>query len=621
MAAASTSMENMVGTVSTDGSYIKNYARHHVEKVRSLASRDIWTMEMWSILKLLIDDEKHNRQIFNEPVDDRIVLGYYTVITNPMDLGTIRCRLEDGYYATIHDFKKDVLLVFENAKIYNKPDHFVHKAAVDLRSMFLSKFNEAEKKLAQQKAEQDKHACNICDQGKRSCCICDQKCLLFAYPEYRCSPPCKMRIPRNQVYYRIGGERGQHWCQRCYSNLRDEFVGILGQVLIKKDLEKCVNDDAFLENWVKCVKCSKFAHHICTLYLDPHYANDKGPRQVGSLNCKSKSADASSSPSSPFVCFNCLAHDKPSSNTTPRLLPALVETLPHCEMSEFLQTRIQECCVSELTTPSLNPGHALLNPQLSLEEATKISKTLKIRVVSHILNEGQMEARARKWVETQSEIARRASLTKLTHHSKTICLFQESEFESILNFALYVQEYGQECPQNSSNYGNVYVSYLDSAPYITPHRLRTVLYKELMFSYFLWVRARGFNSAYIWACPPQKGDAYVMNCHPKWQRNPSNERLRKWYNSIFKRCEQEGIVVSFFLFTKKGINRGCFPSAVFKCAFVDPNLVPRVSRFTYSIFPANSKSMKLLNHPLDSIFTPVHCALYHKCLVMVELLM
>ena len=60
------------------------------------------------------------------------------------------------------------------------------------------------------------------------------------------------KIMRNAVYYRWGGERGQHWCSRCYSNLGPEFTGLLGQRLQKTELERKVNDEVgfwFLHNY------------------------------------------------------------------------------------------------------------------------------------------------------------------------------------------------------------------------------------------------------------------------------------------------------------------------------------------------------------------------------------
>lgn len=43
-------------------------------------------------------------QIFDRPVDGKLVPDYYNVIKKPMDLGTLKQRLQDGYYQTPQQF-------------------------------------------------------------------------------------------------------------------------------------------------------------------------------------------------------------------------------------------------------------------------------------------------------------------------------------------------------------------------------------------------------------------------------------------------------------------------------------------------------------------------------------
>ena len=60
----------------------------------------------------------------------------------------------------------------------------------------------------------------------------------------------------------------------------------------------------------------------------------------------------------------------------------------------------------------------------------------------------------------------------------------------------------------------VYIAYLDSVRYLRPLQARTPVYHELMCAYLACVRERGFVSAHIWACPPQRGDGYIFHHHP-----------------------------------------------------------------------------------------------------------
>jgi E1A/CREB-binding protein len=54
------------------------------------------------------------------------------------------------------------------------------------------------------------------------------------------------------------------------------------------------------------------------------------------------------------------------------------------------------------------------------------------------------------------------------------------------------------------------------------------VYHEVIVAYLAWVRARGFERAHLWACPPQRGNNFIFWCHPTHQRTPNKERLLLW---------------------------------------------------------------------------------------------
>ena len=116
--------------------------------------------------------------------------------------------------------------------------------------------------------------------------------------------------------------------------------------------------------------------------------------------------------------------------------------------------------------------------------------------------------------------------------NKVILLFQRIDGCDVLLFGMYVQEYGDNAPP--PNHRTVYLSYLDSVKYFRPNIWRTDVYHELLVSYIEYIRYRGFHKLVLWACPPVRGDDYLLHRHPPSQRNPRPERLREWYLKVMR---------------------------------------------------------------------------------------
>jgi len=72
--------------------------------------------------------------------------------------------------------------------------------------------------------------------------------------------------------------------------------------------------------------------------------------------------------------------------------------------------------------------------------------------------------------------------------------------------------------------------------------MRTFVYHELLTSYLDYVRCKGYSTAHIWACPPLKGDDYILFAKPEDQKTPKDERLRQWYIDMLQECQRRGIV-------------------------------------------------------------------------------
>ncbi|XP_028062142.1 transcription factor GTE12-like isoform X2 [Camellia sinensis] len=76
--------------------------------------------------------------VFNHPVDPvkLNIPDYFSVISDPMDLGTIKTKLENNSYSSVEEFAADVRLTFSNAMVYNPPSNNVHGMAKELNKIF-----------------------------------------------------------------------------------------------------------------------------------------------------------------------------------------------------------------------------------------------------------------------------------------------------------------------------------------------------------------------------------------------------------------------------------------------------------------------------------------------------
>lgn len=65
---------------------------------------------------------KDTNEIFTEPVDLEEVPDYLTIVTHPMDLSTMRIKLDSGKYRSLDDMEKDFDLMIANCLAYNNKD-------------------------------------------------------------------------------------------------------------------------------------------------------------------------------------------------------------------------------------------------------------------------------------------------------------------------------------------------------------------------------------------------------------------------------------------------------------------------------------------------------------------
>ncbi|KAL5577084.1 hypothetical protein UlMin_018783 [Ulmus minor] len=113
-----------------------------------------------TILKNLMGDK--SGWAFNQPVDPVAlnIPDYFSVISKPMDLGTVKSKLEKDMYSSIEEFAADIRLTFSNAMLYNPPANDVHRMAKKLNRVFEMRWNVLKDKY--------NHECSKVGSGKSS---------------------------------------------------------------------------------------------------------------------------------------------------------------------------------------------------------------------------------------------------------------------------------------------------------------------------------------------------------------------------------------------------------------------------------------------------------------------
>ncbi len=128
---------------------VREGKRQKVEAARAKRMADI--LRQCSTLLKRIMSHKH-AWVFNEPVDaEKLGLhDYHKVINKPMDLGTVKERIANGFYSSPISFADDVRLTFANAMTYNPQGHDVYVMAQVLLGLFNDRWKDIARKLEEE---------------------------------------------------------------------------------------------------------------------------------------------------------------------------------------------------------------------------------------------------------------------------------------------------------------------------------------------------------------------------------------------------------------------------------------------------------------------------------------
>ncbi|KAI5628801.1 CREB-binding protein isoform X2 [Silurus asotus] len=322
---------------------------------------------------------------FRQPVDP-ILLGipdYFDIVKNPIDLSTIKRKLDTGQYLEPWQYVDDIWLMFNNAWLYNRKTSRVYKYCSKLAEVFEQEIDPVMQGLGYCCGRKyDFSPQTLCCYGKQLCTISRDG----TYYSYQNSLP-----KHGLLAYRY------HFCEKCFNEIQGDNI-TLGddpaqpQTMISKDqFEKKKNDMLDPEPFVECKDCGRKMHQICVLHYDVIWPSG-------------------------FFCDNCLKKSGKSKKENRFSAKRLQIT----RLGTYLEDRVNKY-LKRQNHP--DAGEVFVRVVASSDKMVDVKPGMKSRFVES----GEMAE-------------------NFPYRTKALFAFEEIDGVDVCFFGMHVQEYGSNCP-------------------------------------------------------------------------------------------------------------------------------------------------------------------------------
>uniref|UniRef100_A0A672M223 histone acetyltransferase n=1 Tax=Sinocyclocheilus grahami TaxID=75366 RepID=A0A672M223_SINGR len=226
---------------------------------------------------------------------DSVLQDYFDIVKNPMDLSTIKRKLDTGQYQEPWQYVDDVWLMFNNAWLYNRKTSRVYKYCSKLAEVFEQEIDPIMQELG----------------------YCCGRKLEFSPQTLCCYGKQLCTIPRDAAYFSY--QNRYHFCEKCFNEIQGENVSLgddptQPQTSINKDqFQRKKNDTLDPELLLECGDCGRKMHQICALHNETIWPSG-------------------------FVCDGCLK----KASATRKENKYTAKRLPQTKLGNFLETRVNE---------------------------------------------------------------------------------------------------------------------------------------------------------------------------------------------------------------------------------------------------------------------------------------